>query len=282
MISTVLDPLNIMGSGTPSASVPNASDVGGQYSGLLNAMVQGLPEQMTAQQTYGPQYTQQGLQQLEDEMLGVNGTPGYLSIYGGSVVPAITGATTTANTAARAAGVNDLATLGPGAVGAVAALDPGQSALMNSLTGTATQQLGLGTQLDPTTSNNIISGVRSNWGSRGLGVQPQAQLSEAMQLEGGGQNLLSQRESAAGSVATLNNNMYTNPAMEMLGVNSPAAGQAQTLTSSGENISSNVGPSIIPTSQTSDLFNTAYNANAAASITNANNAAAIQASSQSY
>jgi len=76
--------------------------------------------------------------------------------------------------------------------------------------------------------------------------------------------------------------MYSNPAMEMLGVNSPAAGQAQTLTSSGENISSNVGPSIIPTSQTSDLFNTAYNANAAASITNANNAAAIQASSQSY
>jgi hypothetical protein len=254
---------------------PNTGSVESQYNALLDAFTGSMPTQLGLQQTYQPAYTQTGLQGLENELMGVGGTPGYLSIYGSQVTPAITGAATAANTATRTANVGDVANLGPGAAGAVRNLNPGQSALMDALTNTATNQLNLGTQLDPTTTNNIISGVRSNWAARGLGTSQPAQLGEAMQLYGGGQSALATRESEAGSVANLNANLYTNPAMELLGGTSTAPQQAQTLTGTGQSVSSNAGPTMMPTSDLESLFNMVYNAQAASNISDTNAAAGL-------
>lgn len=259
--------------GAPQASTPSMGAVGDQYLQGLQAYLAGVSPTLNAEEQYGPQSTQIGLEGVENELLGVNGTPGYLGLYSGSVVPTITGATTTANTATRGANVGDLSTLGPTATSAVEGLDPGQSALMDSLTKTATNQLALGTTLDPSTTNNIISGVRGNYASRGLGTSPAEQLSEALNLYGGGQNALATRESAAGSTATLNNNMYTNPAMELLGVNSPAPQQGQTLTSTGANLGGSSAP--ISSADSYDMWNTIYNATGSTDIANMNSAAGV-------
>jgi len=266
----------------PSASVPNSASVGQQYLGLLQAFTQGAPTQFNLQQQYGPEYTQQGLQQLYDEMLGTGSQPGYLNLYGSNVVPAITAAGNAANTATAGANVLRTGALGPGAVSAVEGANPAEANLLNTLTSTAQGQLAQGTQVDPATENAITSSVRNNWTNRGLGTSDPAQLDEALQLYGGGQNLLAQRESQAGTVAGMNQNYYTNPALSLVNPGSSAAAQGQQLTSTGSNISTGAGPTIFGQAQNYDLFSTAYNANAAAGITNANNQAAIESASMSY
>jgi hypothetical protein len=241
---------------------------------MLDAYGKGFPQLLGIEQQNQPGFTALDLQGMFNELLGVNGRPGYLSMYSQDVVPAITGAQTAANTALRTANVGDVTNMGPGAVSGIRALNPGQSTLMDSLTKTATGQLALGTQLDPDSTSRITSGVRTNWANRGLGTSGPAQLDEAMQLYGGGQTLLGQRESEAGSVANLNNSMYTNPALEILGGSSSAPQQAQTLTATGAGAASS--QDLVSSSDLYDMFNTVFNANSAASIASANNTAASE------
>ena len=248
---------------------------GGQstdYQKMLAAYGQGMPELQSIEGQYQPGFTGIDLATMQNELLGVNGQPGYLDIYSQDVAPTITGAQTAANTATRAANLADLNTMGPGAVAGVRALDPGQAALMDSLTKTATGELNLGTQLDPDTTANITNSVRQNWASRGLGASAPAQLSEAMQLYGGGQNLLNTREQEAGSVASLSDSLYTNPALGYLTGTSNAPAAAQTLTATGN--SAGQGGQYLTPSSVYDMFNTVFNANSAASTASANNQAA--------
>jgi len=264
------------GGGGGGASSPNPTNVGNQYLALLQAFAQGAPTQLNLQEQYGPQYTQQGLQQLYQQMLGTGSQPGYLNLYGSDVVPAISSAANAANASAAGANVGRVATMGPGAVSAVEASNPAEAGLLNTLTSTAQGQLNLGTQVDPATADAITSSVRSNWTNRGLGTSDPAQLDEALQLYGGGQNLLAQRESQAGTVAGMNQSYYTAPALNLLQPGSTAAAQGQTLTSTGQAISGGAGPTLYPTSDLESLMNTTYNATAAANIANANNKAGQQ------
>ena len=248
---------------------------GKEYLQMLGAYTAGLPEQEQAQATYGPQYTNLGLQSLEQELMGTPGTPGYLDIYSSQVAPTLATATTRANTITRGANLNDITAMGPGAAGAVRALNPGQSGLMDSLTKTATNQLNLGTQVDPATSNHRGRGVRRDWAGRGLGTSQPASMDELLQLYAGGQNLLGGREALAGKTATMTNSMYTDPALELLGVNSPVPGQAQSMTSTGNTAATGYGPTMMPTNDLADMLGTAYNETAAASIAAGNNKAAL-------
>ena len=247
---------------------------GANYLKMLNAYGQGMPELQSIEEQYQPGFTGIDLQTMQNELLGVNGQPGYLDIYSQDVAPTITGAQTAANTATRAANLADLNTMGPGAVAGVRALDPGQAALMDSLTKTATGELNLGTQLDPDTTANITNSVRQNWASRGLGASAPAQLSEAMQLYGGGQNLLNTREQEAGSVASLSDSLYTNPALGYLTGTSNAPAQAQGLTATGDS-AGQAGQYVSPSS-VYDMFNTVFNAKSAQTIADQNNRGAAE------
>ncbi len=264
---------------TPGNSeVPSSTSVGNQYTGLLQALTTGLPTQISTQQTYQPQLTNLQLQNLNQELTGTPGTPGYLDLYQNLVAPALTATGTAANTATRAANVNDLATYGPGVTGALSAISPGTAALTDNLTKTATDQLALGTQLDPNSVAQTNAAVNANWANRGLGTSAPAQLDDALQLYGGGQNLLATREAAAGSAANLGYNLYTSPALSILGVNSNVPGQAQSFTGTANAAAGGAASgdnTILSTSSLDSLFNLAYNANAATNISNANNASAI-------
>jgi hypothetical protein len=245
------------------------------YLDQLQAYGLGMPDILSLQNQYQGQFTEANLQNLTDELMGVNGQPGYLSTYANEVVPTITGAQTAANTATRTANVADMNNLGPAAAATVRSINPGQTALMDSLTQTATDQLNLGTQLDPDTASNITSSVRNNWASRGLGTSAPASLDEAMQLYAGGQNLLQQRESSAGAVAGMNNSFYTNPVLSMMDFTSNAPAGGQTLTATGANQAGN--SAVIPQNSAYDMFNTAFNASTAGQIAGNNNRAALEA-----
>jgi hypothetical protein len=182
----------------------------------------------------------------------------------------------TANTAARTANLNDLTNLGPGGVAAEQALDPVTAALNKSLTTTAGNQLALGTQLDPNQVSQINSAVNANWANRGLGASAPAGLDDAMQLLGGGQNLLASREGQAQSV--VNNNLadYTGPLMQLLAGNSPTGSQAQSVTTTGSGLATGAtAPTSITTNDLTSLLGTTYNANAASQISGANNSEAL-------
>lgn len=260
----------------PTIDTPSAGGVGSSAGGLFNQLLGFAPQQIQAQATQGPQYTQLSLEQLWNELMGLNGTPGYLNVYQNQVVPAMSATANAANTAARTAGVSDVSALGGAAGSAVMGMNPGQAALMSGLTKTATDQLNLGTQIDPQTANSITQSVRNNWASRGLGSAMPAQLDEAMQLYGGGQNLLAQRESTAGTVAGENQSFYSNPALSLVTAPSNAPQMGASMAGTGQTISSTAGPSLYPTSDLESLMNMVYNATSATNIGQANAQAGVE------
>lgn len=203
--------------GDTGASVQSA---GGNYTALLDALIQGLPQTLSAEQTYGPGFTEAGLVNTGTELKGTATTPGYLSLYQNNVAPVLNATTATANTSARTANLADLTKLGGGAADAIAGIDPATAALSKSLTGTAQSQLNAGTAIDPFTMDNTINSVLGAYSNRGLGTSPGAQLGLSTTLATGGQNLLQQREQTASGVINQNMANYTDPILAMLGINS--------------------------------------------------------------
>ena len=91
-----------------------------------------------------------------------------------------------------------------------------------------------------------------------------------MQLYGGGQNLLAQRESTAGTVAGENQSFYSNPALSLVTAPSNAPQMGASMAGTGQTISSTAGPWSYPTSDLESLMNMVYNATSATNIGQAN------------
>lgn len=164
-----------------------------------------------------------------------------------------------ANTINRTAAYNDLRNL-----------NPGQAQLYDLLNSTATTGLQAGSRLLPEDAYRISQSVRGDFANRGLAASDPAQLQEALQLYGGGQQLLQQRMGMANDVAQLGSSLYTMPAMTLAQRSDPSAllgfGSGYT---NQPNILQQLG------GYGSDLFNTNFNSQAASNINraNANNAA---------
>ncbi len=251
--------------GVGSTSTPSAGGAGNQGLELLQGLIKMQPSAFATQSNYGPQYTA-----LTAGETGTASTD--LSSLLSTLLPGITGSIDTANTAAAGSQVNNLATLGPQAASAIAATNPGEANILSSLNDTAGSELKAGTTLAPSDLNNITSSVRGNWASRGLGTSDPAQLDEGLNLYAGGQSTLNSRISNASGVANLDNSLVTGPAMNLAGTTSTAPVLSNSLIGSGMNIA---GPSGNTLTDPTSLLSGAYNAEAAANITNANNSAAL-------
>ena len=270
-----MDALTTLFTGAPTADTPNATRVGSEFSGVLQDYLGAQPQILATQQEYQPQYTALDLQTLEQSLNGSNGTPGVLGEYAGNILPTVTRAVNTANSATRAGNAQDLATLGPGTVASVKALNPGAAALSDQLTQTAADQLKLGTQLDPNQMRQIDQTVTGNWANRGLGTSDPAQLDEALKYFGAGQSLLGQREAAAGSAAAQATQLFTDPAFQVLTGTSSAPGVAAGVTSTGTNVAGAGATPIVSPQMADSMLGTVYNANASTNIANANTAAGV-------
>lgn len=233
IVNKIIDPFGIGAVDAPKT--PKPGKVGQDYLGLINAYAQGTPTILQTEQTYRPQFTQLDLDQLQ------------------SVIPTFS---------------NILRSASPDASAIVRGINPGQTELLDSLTRSATAQLNAGADLDPALERIFTQSVRGGQAARGLGYGPADVLEESTALTGLGNTLRREREGFAGTVAGLNNQFETAPALELL----------TSIPTFSEAISRGSGPTIMPGAQTYDAFNTAYNARAAASIAGANNAAAIDSS----
>lgn len=197
----------------------------------------------------GNEWTKTTIYQAAPKMVDQPAQEGLLSMYG-KLLPQ----TQAWNTQSRQAAMSDLR-----------ALNPGQASLYDLLNQSATQGLKAGSTLAPEDTWKITNSVRSNWANRGVGNAPSAQLDEALQLFGGGQQLLQQRQNTAGQVAQLGSQLYTTPAMTFAQQTSP-----ETLLGYGSqygqqaNILQQLG------GYGSDLFNTNFNAQNANNINAAN------------
>lgn len=260
--------------GSPSAPSPTAT--GQDYLSLVNAFSAGQGTLYGTEKAYKPSFINLALRGTNQALNGYGQIPGLLDQTAGAA-----GTAADLNTYGRASNVADVQTLGPAAAGAVRSLNPGGSALYDQLTQTASSQLAAGTQIDPATATRVTQGVRSDWARRGLGDSAPGQLDEALQLAGSGQSLLAQREGAA-SDAINTGNSFTAPALALATNNAGIPGMATDLVGAGSAFGSGAGSTLIPAGQSYDIFNTAYNARAAADIAGQNNQAAVLGSMLSY
>lgn len=262
-------------------SVPDTGQVGGQYENLVQQFAQGIPTQLGIQEQYQPGFVQSGLASTSQGLFGLNNQPGLLQDYTSAIFP-VAGAANLANTVAQEGAVGNVGQLGSTAANAVESINPQQTALTRALTQTATQQLQAGTAIDPTTRNAITQSVTGNWAARGLADSNPAQLDQALQDFTASQNLLGQREAAAGSTIAQNQQNITLPALGLTTTQSSAPGQTGGLLSGSSSLGTSAGPSLIPTAQLSDVLSTIYNAQASAQIAGANNTAALAGGALSY
>lgn len=249
---------------------------GAKYLKYLKAYQAGLPRQLAMDKEFQPQFTAQQLQDFQNALFGQNGKPGYLDLYKNSIVPAMSQMEATANRSTRTANINDLTTLGPGALTALQGANPQQAQLMDQLTKSASSQLQLGTVLDPNQIDQINSMVLGNWANRGLGNSNPAQLDQALQYFAGGQDLLNSRTANAGAVAGMQNEFYTDPIMQMLmgGTDASRTSQQLTDTSAGFGFG---GSTMLPMDQATSMLGGASTVAGNAGIAAGNNSAGLMA-----
>jgi len=266
LFGTILNPAGT--STTPQT--PSPGKVGSDYLSLVTGFARGEPTLLSTEQQFKPGF-------IDTALAGVKrGTPDWLSLFGTDTGSAL-GTQLGANTGARAGQVADIGNLGGAAAAAVRGVNPTGSALADQLAGVSSKELAAGTQLDPASVSRITQGVRGDWAARGLGQSAPAQLDEAVNLATAGQNVLAQREAGAQQAAAVEQGAITNPALSVLETQSNAPALGQSLLAQTAGLTEGAGPTLINPQSNYDIFNTAYNARAAANIAGANNQAALDA-----
>ena len=230
-------------------AAPPARDYGAETTSNLNAQIELSPKLLAAEQKTRPAYTELDLQTLRDSLQGTANAPGLVDLYA-QISPRLQQIDTEGNTASRAADLADIKNLGPEAMAAMRAANPGQWALLDELTKQAGGDLAAGSKLTPAMQREIEQYVRKGAAARGMGVGPVDLYSEAMTMGSAGQNLLNQRRGFAAGVVDLNQRLAGDPFLQITGRSSGALSSAAGVAGQGRGIATNLGPEIFnPESQ---------------------------------
>jgi hypothetical protein len=198
----------------------------------------------------------------------VNGEaePGLLDIFQNQIAPRLR----QIQTADRESELNDVATLGPKAIEAQRASNPGAASIVDSLVNRAKANLEGG--LDPQEERALQQSVRGAQAARGVGYGPTDLFDEVVSSGVGGQELI--RNRAAQALAA-SEGFYGNPFETIL--QRTAGGNAGGAQSMAATLNSGSGtPSFSPESPyAQDIYNTNFNAQSAAAISARNNQSAI-------
>jgi len=195
---------------------PAPQNIGQQTRDTLQAQIDLAPKQLAAAQQVQPGYTALDIQTLGQLLQGQNGQGGLLDLYG-KVAPQLQQLQADSTRANLASNISNVQQLAPQASAALAAANPQQKALVDALNSSAMQGLAAGTQLLPQDAANISKSVNSSWANRGLGGTNANQLGLAMQLYGGGQQALAQRQQFGTQMTGVNQQVVGNPMLALLG-----------------------------------------------------------------
>jgi hypothetical protein len=132
------------------------------------------------------------------------------------------------------------------------------------------QELQAGASLDPSLANEVEQGVRAGQAARRFGFGAPDAVAEAFARGQRGVDLRNQRRQFAGNVVGINQATGGDPLMAILGRPSQTLGMGQNIVGQGAGVMS--GAQFNPESgYAADVFNTNYNAEAAANVSEANN-----------
>lgn len=194
---------------------------------------------------------------------------GFLQIYDEDIMPALY----RERSEGRAADIDDVSTLGPEMREALRRSDPDSAALLDLLSGTATDDLALGASLNPSESRNIAQASRAGQSARGMGFGPNDNFEEALTSLNYGRELQDRRRGYAAGTLGLLSDFYGDPFERVLGRSDPNSG----LGIAGGAMSGSKQDNLFnPESDyAGSIFNTIFNANLAEGLAAKNNRAAI-------
>lgn len=257
---------------------PPPRNYGQESADTLAAQVRLAPDQAAAYSANRPAYTAADLTALNQSLLGTGGQKGLLDLYRQNVAPAMADAQN-AQQGAQVAGQQDILTrYGPGYLQAMQGINPQQTALRNQLYGQAAEQLGAG-GVSPFEQRQYQQAARAGQSARGLGAGLGDAAAEAAYVAQMQNQRRQENQRFATGVVGLDQQLYGDPFQALLGRPSGAGAAGQQLLGGAQQqggqsawMRSLFDPN---NAYASDVYNTNYNAQAAANIAGANNTAAV-------
>lgn len=239
----------------------------------LAAQIDLAPARYDAESTYRPKYAALDLATLDQTLKGADGQRGLLDIYENTIYPTLS-RVDAADRSARTAG--DLAIIQNQAPAVTKALREaaGTAGLTAEMGRQAQEGLAAGASVDPSLASEIEQGVRSGQASRGFGFGASDAVAEAFARGERGNALRNERRDFANRTVGVLQATGGDPVMALLGRPSQTLGMGTQFGSQGAAFtpSSLFNPE---SAYAGDIYNTNYNARAAAKIAQANNDAAI-------
>lgn len=259
-----------------SPSAPPPRDAAAEGKAQLQAQIDLAPAQYAANAEYSPKYADLGRQNLDRFLLGNgDGTGGFLDTYTKKLAPAFTQANVDASRTTRAADIADVASMGAGAVEAFRSANPQQKALVDRLNVEANAGLDAGYNLPAGLRRVVTQSARAGQLDRGMGTGPSDAYAETLANSDAAAQYYGQNFNRAQQVVGINAATNGDPFQLVTGRASGAGGLS--LAQFGQQgVAGSGAPNFDPFSAYgSDLANTNYNAQAAANIAGANNAAGM-------
>ena len=259
---------------TPDTPPPR--NLGPEYTDTLNAQIGNAPRVFGAEAAFRPRYQALQQQDVNQNVFGTGGQAGLLDLY--RTGSAVLGRTQNdANAYQHAGDISQIYGFGAQGRDALRQLNPDNAGLLDQLNAQASGDLAAGSHLNAGDLRNVQQGSRAASQARGLNFSPSAAADEVLRTALAGQAQQDRRRGFASQVYGLNQNSYTDPLLSILGRQSNAIGQASNLYNQAASSAGTAGPRIFnpESAYASDLYNTNYNAKAAAQIAGANNTAAV-------
>jgi len=251
-----------------SAKTPDDRNYGQEMRQTLEAQIDLAPELFRVESEYRPQYAQLDFD-IASEM-----TPQMLDLYQNEIGPVLDEMALESQASQREADISAVEDLGPRAAAAFRNMDPDQKRLMQLLNDQAYDQLNAGTSLTAGQGREVEQAARAAQLSRGLGYGVGDAAQEAMAKGYAGEELMRRRQGFAQSMVGMNQATAVDPFQAILGRPGQNPMQAQAVL--GQAGTYNPGQVFNPESAyAGSLYETNYNADAAAKIASANNKAAL-------
>lgn len=259
------------------AEAPEPRSYGRETAATLRAQLKYAPKLFAARSSeeYGdPAETRLGLSTLEQALFGGGGQMGLLDLAD-RAQPRQQAQELTAQRAQRQADIDAIREMGGASREALRTANPDTTRLLDELNRQANEDLALGTRLNPMELRAAQQDSRSNRTRQGFGQGSENDLlSEALNLLLQGRGQQDRSRAFAGGVAQANQGFYGDPFQQILGRSSGggALGGLLQQAAGQQRGTSAFNPE---SAYASDIYNTNYNADAAARIASANNRGAL-------
>jgi len=256
-----------------SVSTPPDRNYAQETRDTLAAQIDLAPARYEAEATYRPKYAELDLATLDRTLQGTDKTRGLLDIYEKTVYPTLSRLDEADRRARVATDLSLIQTEAPKVTQALREAS-GTAGLVSSLEKAAQEGLDAGAGLDPSLANEVEQGVRAGQAARGFGFGAPDAVAEAFARGERGNALRQQRQQFATQTVGTLQATGGDPVLALLGRPSQTLGMGQGIAAQGQGFTP--GSLFNPESAyAGDIYNTNYNAKAAAKIAKANNDAAI-------